>query len=52
MENNEISTYDIERLNYLYSKSNSVNGLTYEEEEEQGLLRQKFMNYFNEKVKY
>lgn len=52
MQNNDITSYDIERLNYLYNKSNTVQGLTYEEEEEQGLLRQKFMAFFNEKVKY
>lgn len=52
MQNNDITSYDIERLNYLYNKSNTTTGLTYDEEEEQGLLRQKFMNFFNEKVKY
>lgn len=56
MENDKqklnISNIDIERINYLYNKENSPQNLTMEEQEEQALLRQKFMNYINENIKY
>lgn len=47
-----MTNLDIERINYLYNKQNSTQNLTYEEQEEQGLLRQKFMNFINENIKY
>lgn len=54
MENNNknITNQEIDRINYLYKKQNSPVGLTFEEQEEQGLLRQKFMNYINNNIKY
>lgn len=49
---NNITGRDIDRLNYLYKKQNSQAGLTYEEQEEQGLLRQKCVNFINNNIKY
>ena len=43
---NDINEKDIQRLNYLYNKSTTTTPLTYNEQEEQGLLRQKLLTYF------
>ena len=42
----------IERLNFLYYKSNSFEGLTDEEREEQGLLREKYIKFFRNNIEY
>lgn len=42
----------VERLNYLYFKSNSLEGLTDDEREEQGLLREKYIKFFKNNIEY
>lgn len=44
--------FKIDRLNYLYFQSKSPNGLTQAELEEQGLLREYFIKYFKQNIKY
>ena len=42
----------VDRLNFLYFQSKSPTGLTQSELEEQGLLREYFIKYFKQNVKY
>ncbi len=42
----------VDRLNFLYYKSNSLEGLTDDEREEQGLLREKYIKFFRNNIEY
>ena len=46
----QINNETLEKLNYLYMKSKTMEGLTDEELEEQGSLRELYLNYFKEKI--
>ena len=43
---------DVEKLNYLYFKSTSIDGLTQKEIEEQNYLRDKFIKFFKKNLDY
>ncbi len=48
----KIMLENVNRLNNLYQKSKSINGLTHEEMEEQGLLRERYMKFIKKNIKY